>query len=97
MSITLMFATVFLTQVAFIWSRTWNVKAIAANNLKDVLVSGAVVHIAWLISITLGVVSMKEIMLSFQWKYLPVIIGSLTGGLLGSYLGLKEKMKYRKS
>lgn len=95
-NILLMTITVFVTQVIFIWARTWNVKSIAANNLKDVLLSGAVVHLAWLVSITLGVVSFKEIMLHFEWQYLPVIVGSLTGGLIGSYLGLKEKMKYRK-
>jgi hypothetical protein len=95
-SILLMCITVFVTQVIFIWARTWNVKCIAANDMKGVLLSGSVVHIAWLVSITLGVVSFKEILMDFQWQYLPVIFFSLTGGLLGSYFGLKEKKKYRK-
>lgn len=82
---------VFFTQLVFIWSRTWNVKAIASKNIPSVLLSGAVVHIAWLIGISIGVVSMKEIMLNFEWKYLPVIACSLCGGLLGSYISMKSK------
>lgn len=97
MSILVMAITVFFNQLIFIWARTWNVKMIAANNLKGVLISGAVVHIAWLIGITIGVVSFKEILMDFQWMYVPVIVCSLGGGLLGSYFGLLEKMKYRKS
>ena len=69
---------------------------IAANDLKGVLISGAVVHIAWLLGITIGVVSMNEILIHFKWIYTPVLLGSLSGGLLGSYFGLLEKMKYRK-
>ena len=95
-SITVMTVTVFINQLIFIWARTWNVKMIAANNMKAVLVSGAVVHIAWLIGITIGVVSFSEILQNFELRYLPVIFGSLTGGILGSYFGLLEKMKYRK-
>jgi hypothetical protein len=95
-SIIAMTVTVFINQLIFIWARTWNVKMIAANNLKMVLISGAIVHIAWLIGITIGVVSFKAILQDFRIEYLPVIIGSLTGGLIGSYFGLMEKMKYRK-
>lgn len=84
---------VFLTQLIFIGCRTWNVKAIAKNNLLHVLLSGAVVHISWLVSIAIGAVSMAEIVSDFNWSYLPVVICSLSGGLIGSYLGLKEKKK----
>lgn len=87
---------IFITQLVFIWARTWNVSAIAEGNIKMVLISGAFVHIAWLISITIGVVSMKEILTNFRWEYLPIIVGSLSGGLIGSYLGLKKKLKKRK-
>lgn len=84
---------VFLTQLVFIGCRTWNVKAIAKNNLLHVLLSGAVVHISWLVSIAIGAVSMHEIVSEFNWEYVPVVICSLTGGLIGSYLGLKERKK----
>jgi len=95
-NILLMTITVFVNQLIFIWARTWNVKMIAMNHLKGVLLSGAVVHIAWLVGITIGVVSFKAILTDFEWKYLPVIVGSLTGGLIGSYFGLMEKMRFRK-
>lgn len=84
---------VFVTQLIFIGCRTWNVKAIANNNLLHVLLSGAIVHISWLVSIAIGAVSMHEIVSEFNWEYLPVIFCSLTGGLIGSYLGLLERKK----
>ncbi len=84
---------IFLTQVVFIGCRTWNVKAIAKNNLLQVLISGGLVHIAWLISIAIGSVSTMNIIENFEWKYLPILLCSLVGGLFGSYLGLKERTK----
>tara|TARA_R110000851_G_scaffold212649_3_gene365355 strand:- start:635 stop:916 length:282 start_codon:yes stop_codon:yes gene_type:complete len=84
---------IFITQLIFIGARTWNVRAIAEKNITQLMISGSIVHLAWLVSITLGVVSMKEIMLNFKLEYLPIIICSLTGGLIGSYIGLKAKMK----
>ena len=95
-SIIVMTITNFLTQVAFIWVRTWNVKAVAANNLTQVLLSGALTHIAWLFSISLSTYSMTAIMKDWEWQYWPVPIASLIGGAIGGYLGLKEKQKYRK-
>ena len=83
---------VFVTQLVFIGSRTVNVKAIADKNMKKALLSGAVIHIAWLISISIGVVSFNSLMKDFDLKYLPVIMCSLSGGLLGTYWGLKDKM-----
>ena len=84
---------IFLTQVIFIGCRTWNVKAISRNNLSQVLLSGAFVHLSWLVSIAIGAFSMNEIIQNFQWEYLPIVFCSLSGGLLGSYIGLKEKRK----
>lgn len=85
--------TVFVTQLIFIGCRTWNVRAVSAGNLKAVLVSGAIVHIAWLVGIAVGAVSMNEIIMNFDWQYIPVVFGSLSGGLIGSWLGLKNKSK----
>lgn len=82
---------VFVTQLIFIGCRTWNVKSIAAKNIPHVLFSGALVHISWLVSIAIGAVSMHEIIANFQWQFVPVVIASLTGGLLGSYLSMKSK------
>jgi hypothetical protein len=52
---------VFVTQLIFIGCRTWNVKAIAAKNIPQVLISGTFVHLSWLVSIAIGAVSMHEI------------------------------------
>lgn len=85
--------TVFLTQLIFIGCRTWNVRAVSKGNLKHVLVSGAIVHLSWLASIAIGAVSMNEIITNFQWEYIPVVLGSLSGGLIGSWVGLKERKR----
>lgn len=85
--------TVFLTQLVFIGCRTWNVRAVSKGNLKHVLVSGAIVHISWLVSIAIGSVSMNEIITNFDWRYIPVVLGSLSGGLIGSWIGLQERRK----
>lgn len=82
---------VFITQLVFIGCRTWNVKAIAKQDMSQVLISGAFVHIAWLISISIGAVSMNEIITNFEWSYLPIVFCSLTGGLIGSYISMKSK------
>ncbi len=83
----------FLTQIIFIGSRTINVRAIANKNIKKALFSGAVIHITWLISISIGVVSINSLMKDFDLRYLPVVLCSLIGGLLGTYWGLKDKIK----
>ena len=84
---------IFVTQLIFIGCRTWNVKAISKNDLTQVLISGTFVHLSWLVSITIGSVSMYEIINNFQIAYLPIILCSLSGGLIGSYIGLKERNK----
>jgi uncharacterized membrane protein len=82
---------VFVTQLIFIGCRTWNVKAIAKQDIPQVLLSGTFVHLSWLVSIAIGAVSMHEIISNFEWSYLPIIACSLSGGLIGSYLSMKSK------
>jgi|DEB0MinimDraft_10_1074344.scaffolds.fasta_scaffold24131_3 Na+/citrate or Na+/malate symporter len=79
---------VFATQLIFIGCRTWNVKAISQGNINQVLISGTFVHLSWLVSIAIGAVSMNEIISNFEWSYIPVVICSLTGGLIGSYISM---------
>ena len=83
--------TVFIVQLIFIGCRTWNVKAISNKNIPQVLLSGAIVHLSWLISIAIGAVSMNEIITNFKWEYLPIVFCSLSGGLIGSYISMKSK------
>lgn len=82
---------VFVTQLIFIGCRTWNVKAIATKNIPQVLISGAFVHLSWLVSIAIGAISMHEIISNFEWSYLPIVACSLLGGLIGSYISMKSK------
>lgn len=91
MTIINMTITVFLTQLIFIFSRTINVKAISNKDLKVALISGAVIHWSWLVSIAIGAISMGELMTNWEWKYIPVIIMSTLGGLIGTYYGMKNK------
>jgi uncharacterized membrane protein len=82
---------IFITQLLFIACRTWNVRAIATNDISGALLSGGLVHITWLVSIAIGAVSMHEILSNFRWEYLPVVICSMVGGLVGTYIGLTER------
>ena len=82
---------IFVTQLIFIGCRTWNVKAISKQNIPQVLISGTFVHLSWLISIAIGAVSMHEIITNFKWQYIPIVLCSLLGGLIGSYLSMKSK------
>ena len=82
---------VFITQLIFIGCRTWNVKAIAKQNISKVLISGTFVHLSWLVSIAIGAMSMHEIITHFKWSYMPIVACSLSGGLIGSYISMKSK------
>lgn len=95
MTILTMTITVFVTQLVFIFMRTINVKAVAKNNLKIALLSGTLVHWSWLVSIAIGAISMGELMSNWEWKYIPVIVMSTIGGLIGTYYGMMEKKQRR--
>lgn len=84
---------VFITQIVFLYGRTWNVSSIAEKDMKGVILSGIAVHLSWLVSIAIGAYSMQKILLEFNWADIPVILGSLSGGLYGSYMALKKKIK----
>jgi len=82
--------TVFTTQLIFTWGRTWNIKEIARKNVKGVAISGSLIHIMWLISLSIGAVSIKEVMMDFNFEYIPVVLCSLVGGTIGSIIRLKN-------
>lgn len=85
--------TVFITQLIFIGARTWNVRAVALDRLGEVLLSGAIVHLAWLVSIAIGASSTYEIINNWNWSYLPIVLCSLIGGIIGSWIGLRARRK----
>lgn len=82
---------VFFTQFAFVWLRTLNVRAVALHNIPAVVITGGFVHLTWLVGIAIGANSMYKIMNDFRLEYLPIILCSLVGGILGSILGMKQK------
>jgi hypothetical protein len=83
--------TVFITQVVFLFARVWNIKAIAKNDIPQALLSGALIHLAWLISLSIGAMSLNEIIINLELSHLPVLAASLAGGTLGSYLSMRNK------
>ena len=81
----------FLSQLFFIGARTINVKAVASGNIFAACTSGTLVHWGWLLSIGLGAFSMKAILIDFQFEYIPVIMASTLGGIIGTIWGMKNK------
>lgn len=88
---------IFITQIIYIGTRTWNIKTIAKNDVWGAIISGVFAHLSWLTSIAIGSVSMYKIINEFKLEYLPIIICSLIGGLVGTYLALREKRATKSS
>lgn len=80
-------ALVFLVQLVFIFSRTLNVIYTAEHNSIMAQVTGALVHLSWLLSIAIGVKSVMYL----DWF---VILCSLTGGIAGTSWGIKLKKRW---
>lgn len=81
----------FLSQVVFIGLRTVNVRAVASGQMAMALITGAGIHLSWLVSIALGSFSMYEIVANFRWEYTWIVLASTSGGLLGTWMGMKKK------
>jgi hypothetical protein len=81
---------VFISNVLFMFLRTWNINSIAKRNIKMVLISGGLIHITWLFSTALAVGSAHAFFETGELKYLPIVLTSLTGSLLGTYLGIMK-------
>ncbi len=85
----------FVLQLLFIGSRTVNVSAISHKNTTKAILSGMAVHWTWLMGIYYGVASVGEIIHAIQmdtttfWPWLA-LVASTTGGLVGTYLGIKK-------
>lgn len=91
MTILTLSISVFLSNLVFLFARTWNVRAVATGHVWGVMWSGSVVHISWLISVAIGAGSITNLLVDWKWEYLPVVLCSMAGGLLGSYIGLWPK------
>lgn len=82
---------VFVIQLIFIGTRTWNVKAISQGRVGAALLSGAIIHLSWLLSLFIGVDSAEQVVVNGSWKHTIVVFASLSGGLLGTYVGMIKK------
>jgi hypothetical protein len=86
-------AVVFLSQLAFLYARTVNIHFIAEGDIKRTLISGGLIHVLWLIAIAIGAKGVLMVMVEHDMRYIPVIIFSLIGSLLGCYIGLIRSKK----
>ena len=75
---------IFITQIAFLYFRTLNLRYVAEGNTIMAILSGNGVGIAWLISTTMGVSAISML----DWQ---PIAAFLIGGSIGTYYGLKKK------
>jgi hypothetical protein len=91
MSITTLTLLVFLNQLIFIGLRTYNVRTIADNKITASMITGFFIHLAWLLGISIGANAGIKI-LDGQWEYLPVVLASSIGGLLGTFLAMKQNI-----
>lgn len=75
---------VLLTQIIFLYFRTLNVIYVAEKRILPAIVTGNLIGIAWLISITIG----ANAIMNLQWQ---PILAHLIGGSLGTYWGFKTR------
>lgn len=81
---------VFLNQLIFIGLRTVNVKAISNNELWKTVLTGIIIHLSWLFGISIGADAGIKL-IAGQFEYLPVVIASTLGGVVGTIIALKQK------
>lgn len=84
---------VFVTQLIFIGTRTWNIRSVAAGNIPMAVLSGLVVGSSWLYSLHLGTNSMGELTKNSDLSHIPVILSFLAGGAVGTYISMIKKKR----
>lgn len=75
---------VLLTQIIFLYFRTLNVIYVSEKRILPSIITGNLIGIAWLISITIG----ANAIMNLQWQ---PILAHLIGGSLGTYWGFKTR------
>tara|TARA_R110000803_G_scaffold146808_2_gene212516 strand:+ start:176 stop:472 length:297 start_codon:yes stop_codon:yes gene_type:complete len=83
----------FLSQLAFLWARTYNIHATANLEVRKVIISGFVISILWLVGVAIGANGAYKLLVDHNWDYLPIVICLIIGSSTGSYIGLMKKIK----
>ena len=76
---------IFINQIVFLYARTLNVIYTAEKKVLHTLISGNIIGIAWLVSISLG----ANALLTMQWQ---PIVGYLLGGSAGVLMAFRKKI-----
>jgi len=82
----------FFTQLIFIGTRTWNVQSVSEGNIPEAIFSGFFVNLSWLASTAIGIDGTVRV-INLQYDYLPVVIGNIAGGLVGTYIAMIIKKR----
>jgi len=77
---------VFSSQLIFVFSRTLNVIYTAEHHIIGSILTGVVVNLSWLVSVTLGINSVVHIDTNY-W----VIITFVIAGIVGTHEGIRIK------
>ncbi|WP_298751984.1 hypothetical protein [uncultured Arcobacter sp.] len=77
------FFIILLTQLAFVFFRNLNIKAVASEKLYAVLITGLGIQLTWLGSTTLAVTATIN-------QDILTIIGYLLGGAIGNFMTVKK-------
>ena len=77
---------VLVSQIAFLWLRTLNIKYTSNGNILGAIVTGNGIGIMWMIGIAVGANAMME-------GHIFPIAMHLVGGTIGTYLGMRKKKK----
>jgi len=77
---------VLITQILFVYCRTLNVIYTSDRKLIPTIITGNIIGICWLVTMSMGV----SAMLNLQWQ---PILAHLLGGTAGVVLGFKTDKK----
>ena len=83
----------FCTQIVFIWFRTLNVRMVSSGDTWGAIWTGFFIHLSWLIGISIGTVSIVEMVKEGNWSYWPVIAASSFAGAIGTYFAMETKLR----
>ena len=93
MSIAVISLVCFISQVIFSYLRTWNIESISDNRVFNSVLSNSLIQIFWLVSISINLYSIREILIKDEPIYIIVVFSYLIGGALGVIISMKNRGK----